>query len=162
MRLSNLYLAALLGACLLITSCGDDDMDLPVSGVDVETLVDEYNEQLPGMAPPKAKGFAAVGKVVDARVETGSDGEESLTFTFDHRKYQRKFTFDAKGDIDFPEKIRKAKVVYLGHQMIVADLNSDFYVHLNVPQEDEVNLLPQLPYVEGSELAVAQVGEASR
>ncbi|WP_116125573.1 hypothetical protein [Lewinella sp. IMCC34183] len=160
MRFPPLYLPALLGACLLLASCEDDD--LPVTGVDAETLVEEYNEGLPAAATVADRGFAAVGEVRDVEVHEEADGTESLTFTFDHRKYERTFSFDAVGDIEFPQTIDRAKVVYLGHQMIVVDLNSDFYVHLHVPQADAINLLPGVPYVEGAELAAAPTGDAVR
>ncbi len=154
MRLPAFCLPFLLGLGLLLPACNDTDLDLPVTGIDVEALVDEYNAELSPQPAPAQKAFAAVGSISDVEYITRADGEETLTFTFEHRKYERTFEFDLEDEVEFPEEIDRAKVVFLGHQMIVADLDSGFYVHLLVPQKTNENLLPGLPYVEGADLDI--------
>ncbi len=141
-------------AGLLVFSCTEDtDPAIPVSGIDVEELVEEYNSELGDVTPESGEGFVSTGTITDAVISTNAEGEEQLTFTFTDQEARRTFEFFSEADVEFPQAIDRAKVVYLGHQMIVADLDGEFFVHLLVPKgEGRENLLPQLPYIEGKEL----------
>lgn len=147
-------LCAACALLLYLTSCDDHDASLPVTGYDVEAVVDAYNYDRGAHALPVGEAFAAIGSVTDAEVARLPDGEEELTFTFEHARYPRTFAFGLERTVDFPEEIDRAKVVFLGHQLIVADMDSDFFVHFFVPDEGNTNLLPELPYVEGYGLGV--------
>ncbi|PHK97901.1 hypothetical protein CGL56_13895 [Neolewinella marina] len=134
-----------------LLSCDDPEAVLPVTGVDAETLVEVYNASV--NETPEA--FCAIGTVSEVKFRARPDGEEVLHFVFRDEEQERAFTFALEEELEFPEEIDRAKIVFLGHQMVVADLDSDFYVHLYVPEAAEDNWLPGLPYVEGNGLGVA-------
>ncbi|THH37701.1 hypothetical protein [Neolewinella litorea] len=150
---SLLPLLLCMGLCFF--SCDDPEAVLPVSGVDAETLVENYNANIGDQELEEARAFCAIGTVSEVEFKPRSDGDEVLHFVFRDDDLERSFTFALEEKLDFPEEIDRAKVVFLGHQMIVADLDGHFYVHLYVPEAAEDNLLPGLPYVEGNGLGVA-------
>ena len=146
---------------LLCTACVEDEMHLNMTGIDAEAAVAAYNADLPPTAADHRKAFSAVGTVTEARIEPDQHGREQLYITFrDKKKQERRFSFGLENDLDFPAAIDRAKVIYLGHQLVVIDLKGSFYAHLMVPDENNENLLPGLPYTEGFGLGIA-TGNAS-
>ncbi len=139
-------------AGLFLFACNADEGVLPVSGINVEQLVEEYNSELDPQSVEEDGAFVATGTVTGADILTNAEGEEQLTFTFTEEGARHTFNFHLEEAVEFPEAIDRAKVVFLGHQMIVADLDGKFFVHLHVPGGE--NLMPNLPYVKGSQLAM--------
>ena len=136
-------------------------MHLNMTGIDAEAAVAAYNADLPPTAADHRKAFAAVGTVTEATVEPDQHGREQLYITFeDKKKLERRFAFGLEDEVEFPDAIARAKVIYLGHQLVVIDLKGPFYAHLMVPDENNENLLPGLPYTEGFGLGMA-TGNAS-
>ena len=159
-----LFLRALALPCLVLclTACTEDeDPNLPVAGIDAETLVDNYNYYLDEDAPEEERAFAAIGEVSQAYLEDRGE-EDRLSFVFKPAKKKsipRRITVDVEEEIRFPEQIDRAKLVYLGEQLIVVDLESDFFLHLT---DGEDNLIPRLPYVECNDLRLAMQNPPSR
>ena len=144
---------------LVCTACAEEEMHLNLTGIDAEAAVAAYNADLPMTAADHRKAFAAVGTVTEATVEPDQFGREQLYITFeDKQKRERRFSFGLEDDMEFPPAIARAKVIYLGHQLVVIDLKGPFYAHLMVPNENNENLLPGLPYTEGFGLGMATGG----
>ncbi len=128
---------------------------MPVVGVDTELLVEDYNYYLDETVPEHQRAFSAVGEVTEGQVTDISGEDDRLSFVFEEgtkEAVRRQVTVDVEEEIKFPASIERAKVIYLGKQLIVVDLESDFFFHLTTGEE---NLIPNLPYTEGNDLGIA-------
>ena len=154
--------SALLCAALFTVACSEEhDPNLPVAGIDAETLVDNYNYYLDEDTPEEERAFAAIGEVSQTTLQDRGE-EDRLSFVFKPVKKKstaRRITVDVEEEINFPEQIDRAKLVYLGEQLIIVDLESDFFLHLT---DGEDNLIPRLPYVECNDLRLAMQSPPSR
>ncbi|WP_116106338.1 hypothetical protein [Lewinella sp. IMCC34191] len=159
--LSTRLALAVLCLALTLSACSDDDSQLPVAGVDAELLVDNYNYYLDDDAPEADRAFAAIGEITETRMQEMGE-EDRLSFTFTPAKKKgstRQITVDVEEAIHFPPAIDRAKLIYLGEQLIIVDLESDFFLHLTDGGE---NLIPQLPYTECNDLRLAIQSPPSR
>ncbi|SER30557.1 hypothetical protein [Neolewinella agarilytica] len=123
---------------------------------DFSTVIANTNAKK-GVHPNKATlAFDKIGTISEVNfVEKG--GYEHIVFNFvSDGGMRRSFDLHLEFPTDFPTEIAKARVIHLGHQLIVFDTESEFSFNFFVPtKKNTVNHAKEVPTVLGIGLGIS-------
>jgi len=174
--MKNLFLRAgillLLGSITVISCIKEDSTRIKFNNEDlnetiIETLINDYTQKLTysfgNNIPPIMKPFSAIGSI-ESDLLKGENGQIAQGFLFtseteiEEKSKWLKFQFDIKEPIDFPKEIKKARIIFIGNQLIIQDIKNNFLVNLFVKTgEDVENSTPQLTTIRGYGLGIQTV-----
>lgn len=168
------FLSALCISLFMITyACNKERIPETTSNPDfnealLKNLVEEYNKALFqrfGVNTPNIKkGFLAKGSLRSNLIKD-RNGQPSLVFLFQETNESgniknTKFDFGLDERIEFPEKIEKAQVTFIGNQLIINNFDSNEQINLFVKYKEEVvNKTPSIQTIEGAYLGIQRGGE---
>lgn len=159
----------LLAAMAVLTSCiKEEQSDFPYNQQATSQMVAQSNERHNRQPDEVGYGFSGEGSLVSKRIQETYEGVDydflSLQYTGDRLgKTEQFYAFDIGldfGEVKFPDLIANVSITYLGNQLIVRDLDSDFVMNffVRVTEESE-NVTPKLEPVFVSSLRVVHEEE---
>lgn len=121
-------------------------------------LVDSYNKLQPHANIGSGKAFIYYGPLSSSTISSTGQGlfkSTTLEFDLSVKEEESNDLVPLKVDIGldeaitFPELIKKARLVRLGNQLIIADLESNFQMNFFVKSSKTArNLTPSIPTIE--------------
>lgn len=154
---------------LLNISCSKETNNIEASLITEEVsneLVTEYNQALFNkfglVIPEIQKGFSTNGTLES---ELRQDGKDSYLILMFREKGEdgsitktTKFDFGLDQKIAFPKSIENAKIIFIGNQLIIKDIQSDFSMNFFVKTDAKtVNKVSSIKTIDGRYLGIESV-----